>query len=74
MGASVLMELAVSACATTFTPGPNNILLLSSTSTFGFRRCRPLLLGIWAGLITVMRQGCKLVGCREMGAEIRSRI
>lgn len=29
------MELAVSACATTFTPGPNNILLLSSTSTFG---------------------------------------
>lgn len=30
------MELAVSACATTFTPGPNNILLLSSTSTFGF--------------------------------------
>lgn len=30
------MELAVSACATTFTPGLNNILLLSSTSTFGF--------------------------------------
>ena len=22
----------------------------------------------------IMRQGCKLVGCREMGAEIRSRI
>ena len=40
MGASVFMELAVSACATTFTPGPNNILLLSSTSTFGFRKCR----------------------------------
>ena len=36
MGASVFMELAVSACATTFTPGLNNILLLSSTSTFGF--------------------------------------
>ena len=32
MGASVFMELAVSACATTFTPGPNNILLLSNTS------------------------------------------
>lgn len=28
------MELAVSACATTFTPGLNNILLLSSTNTF----------------------------------------
>ena len=22
----------------------------------------------------IMRQGCRLVGCREMGAEIRSRI
>ena len=65
MGASVLMELAFSACATTFTPGPNNILLLSSTSTFGFRRCRPLLLGIWAGLITVMLIcgfGCAALG------------
>ena len=65
MGASVLMELAVSACATTFTPGPNNILLLSSTSTFGFRRCRPLLLGIWVGLITVMLIcgfGCAALG------------
>ena len=54
MGASVFMELAVSACATTFTPGPNNILLLSSTSTFGFRKCRPLIFGIWTGLLTVM--------------------
>ena len=65
MGASVLMELAFSACATTFTPGPNNILLLSSTSTFGFRRCRPLLLGIWVGLITVMLIcgfGCAALG------------
>ena len=32
------MELAVSACATTCTPGLHNILLLSSTSTFGFLR------------------------------------
>ena len=65
MGASVFMELAVSACATTFPPGPNNILLLSSTSTFGFRKCRPLLLGIWAGLITVMLIcgfGCAALG------------
>ena len=65
MGASVFMELAVSACATTFTPGPNNILLLSSTSTFGFRKCRPLLLGIWAGLLTVMLIcgfGCAALG------------
>lgn len=65
MGASVFVELALSACATTFTPGPNNILLLSSTSTFGFRKCRPLLFGIWTGLITIMLIcgfGCAVLG------------
>ena len=62
---AVFLELALSACATTFTPGPNNILLLSSTSTFGFRRCRPLILGIWTGLLTVMLIcgfGCAALG------------
>ena len=62
---AVFLELALSACATTFTPGPNNILLLSSTSTFGFRRCRPLMLGIWTGLLTVMLIcgfGCAALG------------
>ena len=29
MTAAVFWELALSACATPFTPGPNNILLLS---------------------------------------------
>lgn len=50
----VFLELAAYACATTFSPGPNNILLLSSTSQFGFRKCWPLISGIWLGLITVM--------------------
>ena len=62
---AVFLELALSACATTFTPGPNNILLLSSASTFGFRRCRPLILGIWTGLLAVMLIcgfGCALLG------------
>ena len=62
---AVFLELALSACATTFTPGPNNILLLSSTSTFGFRRCRPLIFGIWTGLLTVMLIcgfGCAALG------------
>ena len=65
MSAAVLWELALSACATTFTPGPNNILLLSSASTFGFRKCRPLLFGIWTGLLTVMLIcgfGCAVLG------------
>ena len=53
MGA-VYASLAAYAAATTFSPGPNNILMLSSTSTHGFKRCMPLLLGVWSGLITVM--------------------
>lgn len=42
------------ACATTFLPGPNNVLLLSAAGQFGFRRCIRLLLGIWSGLVAVM--------------------
>lgn len=65
MPPSVFLELAVSACATTFSPGPNNILLLSSTSTFGFRKCLRLIYGIWTGLLTVMLIcgfGCAVLG------------
>ncbi len=42
------------ACATTFMPGPNNILLLTQAGRFGVRPLRPLLLGIWSGLLVVM--------------------
>lgn len=42
------------ACATTFLPGPNNVLLLSATGQFGFRKCLRLMCGIWTGLVTVM--------------------
>jgi cysteine/O-acetylserine efflux protein len=42
------------ACATTFSPGPNNVLLLSSSARYGFKKCLPLLGGIWTGLLTVM--------------------
>ena len=65
MPAAVYLDLAVSACATTFSPGPNNILLLSSTSTHGFRKCMPLIFGIWTGLLTVMLIcgfGCAFLG------------
>lgn len=65
MPLAVYLELAVSACATTFSPGPNNILLLSSASTHGFRKCLPLLFGIWTGLLTIMLVcgfGCAALG------------
>ena len=54
MKLSVFSALVTYACATTFSPGPNNVLLLSSTGQYGFRKCLPLMRGIWTGLITVM--------------------
>lgn len=65
MQLSVYFALVAYACATTFSPGPNNVLLLSSTGQYGFRKCLPLMRGIWTGLITVMLIcgfGCKLLG------------
>lgn len=65
MQLSVFLALAAYACATTFSPGPNNVLLLSSTGQYGFKKCLPLMRGIWTGLITVMLIcgfGCKLLG------------
>lgn len=65
MKSSVFLALVAYACATTFSPGPNNVLLLSSTGQYGFKKCLPLMRGIWTGLITVMLIcgfGCKLLG------------
>lgn len=47
-------------------PGPNNILLMASAGQFGARALRPLILGIWSGLITVMLI-CSF-GCSTLGA------
>ena len=65
MQLSVFFALVAYACATTFSPGPNNVLLLSSTGQYGFKKCLPLMRGIWTGLITVMLIcgfGCALLG------------
>ena len=43
---TLYLELAAYACATTFSPGPNNILLLSSTSKYGLKKCFPLILSL----------------------------
>lgn len=48
-----------------WSPGPNNVLLLASAGQFGARPLRPLILGIWSGLITVMLLcgfGCSTLG------------
>ena len=54
MPVDVYFSFIAYACATTFLPGPNNVLLLASAGQFGLKRCVPLLLGIWTGLVTVM--------------------
>ena len=54
MSLSVYLSFIAYACAATFLPGPNNVLLLSAAGQFGFKKCLPLLLGIWTGLVTVM--------------------
>ena len=48
------LEFLSYAVVTAVTPGPNNIISLSSASRLGFRRSFPLNLGIWAGFSLVM--------------------
>lgn len=51
---SVFLEMTISACITVWSPGPNNILLLSTASRYGFKKNLHLLLGIWTGSLTLM--------------------
>lgn len=51
---SVFLDMTVSAAVTVWSPGPNNILLLSTASKYGIRRNLKLLLGIWSGSLTLM--------------------
>jgi len=54
MSHEVLLALAIFCIVATITPGPNNMMLLSSGATFGFRRTLPHIFGISAGCF-VMR-------------------
>ena len=54
MELSVYLAFVTYACATTFAPGPNNVLLLTAAGQYGWKRCLPLMCGIWTGLVTVM--------------------
>ena len=50
----VLSSLAVYALVTGWSPGPNNVLLLSTTGQFGLKRSMKLITGIWTGFLTIM--------------------
>lgn len=51
---SVFLNMSISAAITVWSPGPNNILLLSTASKYGIRRNLKLMLGIWSGSLTLM--------------------
>ena len=54
MNLSMLFEYLPYALITNFTPGPNNILALNSTKTYGFKRSWKVLLGICLGFTCIM--------------------
>lgn len=51
---SIFLDMTVSACVTVWSPGPNNILLLSTSSKYGAKKNLRLMLGIWTGSLTLM--------------------
>ncbi|MGN0275783.1 MAG: LysE family transporter [Hominisplanchenecus sp.] len=53
MTMSLCGQLLTYACVTGFSPGPNNILLLASTSKYGIKKCLRMLFGIWIGFLCI---------------------
>ena len=51
---NILLSFAPYAFVTAYTPGPNNILALNTTSNYGWTNGRKLILGIRTGFICVM--------------------
>lgn len=56
-----LMDLTLTCMITVWSPGPNNILLLSTASRYGVRKNMPFMAGIWTGALLVMTL-CGLLG------------
>ncbi|MCX7646320.1 MAG: LysE family translocator, partial [Rhodobacteraceae bacterium] len=51
MNADLLLALAAFAFVTSITPGPNNIMLMTSGANFGFRRTLPHMAGVALGFV-----------------------
>lgn len=54
MPGDILIALATFCIVSTVTPGPNNMMLLSSGATFGFRRTIPHVFGISVGCVVMV--------------------
>lgn len=58
----MLLALLTFCLVATITPGPNNMMLLSSGATFGFRRTLPTLFGIVSGFAIQVGSVCVGLG------------
>jgi threonine/homoserine/homoserine lactone efflux protein len=54
MSPEAFLALVVFAFVSSITPGPNNLMLLTSGVNFGFRRTVPHMLGIGAGFVALL--------------------
>lgn len=54
MDPELLIALIVFALVASITPGPNNLMLMSSGATFGFKRTIPHMLGIGLGFVFML--------------------
>ena len=54
MGAQLLASFALYAFVASITPGPNNMMLMSSGLTFGFARTIPHMLGVALGFVLMV--------------------
>lgn len=62
MDISLLGSLVAFAMAALMTPGPNNLLLMSSGALFGWRSTLPHIVGIQIGFVTVMTSAVSGLG------------
>jgi threonine/homoserine/homoserine lactone efflux protein len=66
MTAELLLALVAFAFVTSITPGPNNIMLMTSGANFGFRRTLPHMAGVALGFVFMAAAvGLGLVGLFE---------
>ncbi len=54
MTLSLLLSLIGFAAASTFTPGPNSVMIIASCANFGYRRTLPHIFGVSAGALCVI--------------------
>jgi threonine/homoserine/homoserine lactone efflux protein len=66
ISADILSALFVFCLVSSITPGPNNLMLLSSGATFGLRRTAPHILGVSSGCaLMVLVLGWSLAGIAQ---------